>query len=224
MSWRPCLADFCSCTRGQALAKGARCQGCSEGIPRWRGVSEGIKLALKALNLWRCIQLFHASVMEWLDERGASVAKPLHLMHPKHRCPSRTSSLLKALAVYLAAILFVQSLAAAHALGAGPLHQHQPAPFSEAAMVFSHHHAHAHAHASGQRHHHAADDITVLRDAADQEVADAATLALAAALSCMALQTPHAEADTRRHLLCAAPHWSWQTTHTHPLYRPPSQG
>ena len=134
-------------------------------------------------------------------------------------------TVLKVLASYLVAILLLQSLAAAFALGAGPLHQHRyqhsRAPAATAAVLFSHH---DHFHASNQRHHHGAGDSTVAPDAAAQEAAQAAALALTAALSLLAVQTPQAPAANRSHVLHAAPPWFWHTVHTLPLMRPPSQG
>jgi hypothetical protein len=95
------------------------------------------------------------------------------------------------LALYLAAILLVQALAAAWVLGAGALHQHRrqgmavgsPLP-SLASVAFSHRGlepevAHAQAHATGQRHHHAAQEPDVLLQDPAAEAADAAALALA---------------------------------------------
>ena len=142
-------------------------------------------------------------------------------MSPTSRPPPYTRSLLKVLASYLVAIVLVQALAAAFALGAGPLHRHRPLPKSMASVLFLHH---DHAHASGQRHHHAAHDTTVSRDAAEQEAADAARLALTAAFSQLALQVPRADHDLRSHVMRAAPAGSWQPAWTIPLYRPPRQG
>ena len=142
-------------------------------------------------------------------------------MTPTRRPPPYTPYLLKVLASYLAVIVLVQALSAAFALGAGPLHRHRPVPGSMAGVLFLHH---DHAHATGQRHHHAAHDTTVAPDAAEQEAADAARLALTAALSLLALHTPRTTPDLRSHVMLAAPGWSWQTVSTVPLYRPPSQG
>jgi hypothetical protein len=142
-------------------------------------------------------------------------------MSPSRHLPPYTHNLLKVLASYLAVVLLVQALAAAFALGAGPLHRHRPLPASVPSALFSHH---DHAHADGRRHHHAASDSSAALDAAEQEAADAARLALTAALSLMALRTPRYTPDLRRHVMRAAPVWSWQTVSTTPLYRPPNQG
>ncbi len=144
-------------------------------------------------------------------------------VNPTRRPPPYSHSLLRVLAAYLVAIVLVQALAAAFALGAGPLHRHRPLPQSMASVLFLHHDR-AHTHASGQRHHHAVHDSTVDRDAAEQEAADAARLALTAAFSQLALQTPQADHDLRSHVMRAALVWSWQPAWTLPLYRPPRQG
>lgn len=136
------------------------------------------------------------------------------------RLPSRTTSLVKAVALYLVAIVLFQSVAAAFALGAGPAHRHRAAPTSVASVLFSHHEQ---AHASGQRHHHAVGDASVGLDATEQEAADAARLALSAALALLALQTPKTTSLSLAHILIAPPNWSWQTASTLPLYRPPVQ-
>lgn len=127
-------------------------------------------------------------------------------------------SLLKVLACYVAAILLLQGLAAAMALGAGPLHRHQPVHGSTASLVFSHH---AHSHATGQRHDHALADTTVVQDAAEQAAADAAALALSAALSLLALQSARAALASHRHVLMAARAWFWRSLAAGTLYRPP---
>ncbi len=130
-------------------------------------------------------------------------------------------TLLKVLASYLVTILLLQGLAAAFALGAGPLHRHQGAPASSAAALFSHH---DHFHASNQRHHHSAADSTLAPDVAAQEAAEAAALALTAALSLLAVQTPQVQAAGRSHVLHTTPSWFWHTVLAPPLMRPPSQG
>ena len=145
-------------------------------------------------------------------------------MSPTHRSTAHTTDLPRVLVAYLIAILALQSLAAAFALGTGPLHRHRPEPASLASALFMHaDRSHADAHASGQRHHHAATDTTVASDAAEQEAADAARLALTSALSLLALQIPRTAPDLRSHLMLAAPPWSRKTASTLPLYRPPRQ-
>ena len=144
-------------------------------------------------------------------------------MTPNRSLVTSAPTLLKVLASYLIVVLLLQGLAAAFALGAGPLHRHLPAPATAttAAALFSHH---DHFHASNQRHHHDAGDTTVATDAAAQEAAAAAALALTAALSLLAVQTPRALAGGGSHVLHSTPTWFWHSVLTTPLMRPPSQG
>lgn len=154
-----------------------------------------------------------------------------------HRQATGATALFKLLASYLVAVLLLQGLAAAFALGAGPLHQHQGATTGTSASFFAHstHRADPHAehhHDSNERHHHATGDNTVVLDAAahaaaqaaTQAAADSAALALTAALSLLAIQTPRAQASSGSHVLHAAPTWFWHTVLTLPLARPPSRG
>ena len=127
------------------------------------------------------------------------------------------------LAAYLAVILLLQGLAAAIALGAGPLHRHgqAPAPAPLAALAFSHH---GHAHATGERHHHDASDSSVVPDGAAQAALDQVAAALTAALALLALDTPRSLSDPHRHVLRATAAWVCSTTLPAPLYRPPRHG
>jgi hypothetical protein len=140
------------------------------------------------------------------------------------------------LALYLAAILLVQALAAAWVLGAGPLHQHRrqgmavglPPP-SLASVAFSHRGlepevAHAQAHATGQRHHHAAHDPDVLLQDPAAEAADAAAVALTAALALLAWDAPRAQADTRQHVWRDHAPWAVRTAWTPLRFKPPRLG
>ena len=101
-------------------------------------------------------------------------------------------TLLRVLAGYLAAIVVVQALAAAYALGAGHLHHHRDAPVQTdaqpplAAQAFVHH---GHAHALGERHHHAAGDTSVVHEAAAPEALDEASRALGSALTLLAVDS-----------------------------------
>ena len=164
---------------------------------------------------------------------------------PGFRTGFRTGvrSLLRVLAGYVATILLVQALAAAMALGAGPAHRHrahgpaqQLAAPSLAALAFSHRdlahvHAHAQAHAlahtSGERHHHAVGDLSVVRDGAAPEALDLAAQALGSALALLALNNGAgvaASADGRRHVLRAATGWARRSVTPEGPYRPPRQG
>jgi hypothetical protein len=125
---------------------------------------------------------------------------------------STAADLLRVLACWLAALLLLQGVAAAQALGRGPLHRHD----GDAA-------SHAHHHATGERHHHLGDaadaSVTAL---AEMDDADRASLALTAALALMVLG--HATAclaDRRRHVWRQAPSWSGYTHLPAPPRRPP---
>jgi len=142
-------------------------------------------------------------------------------MKPTPRYDHRDTGLLQMLAVYLSVILLLQGLAAAIALGAGPLHRHGQAPAPLAALAFSHH---GHAHASGERHHHDAGDSSVVPDPAAQAALDQVAAALTAALSLLALDTPRSQADPRRHVLHATPAWVCCSALPAELYRPPRRG
>lgn len=148
---------------------------------------------------------------------------------PTRPCPG-SRSLLRVLAAYVAAIVLVQAFAAAFALGAGHLHHHRDTPSRPdtrpalAALTFAHH---GHAHALGERHHHDADDTTVVHEASAPEALDRATQALGSALTLLAvdsLRLPPDHAMARTHVLREAPTWAWCPTHPAGLYRPPRQG
>jgi hypothetical protein len=140
------------------------------------------------------------------------------------------------LALYLAAILLVQALAAAWVLGAGPLHQHRRQGLaagspvaSLASVAFSHRElelqvAHAQAHATGLRHHHAAHDPDVLLQDPAAEAADAAAVALAAALALLAWDAPRAQQDTRQHVWRDHAPWAVRTAWTPLQFKPPRLG
>ena len=138
------------------------------------------------------------------------------------RCTKTLSaSLLRVLAVYLALILGLQGVAAAHALGSGPLHHHRDAPASVASTVFSHH---GHAHQGAERHHHAAVDPDVLPDALVEDGLDTAAFALTAALALLALGATRTTPDTRRHVWRPTAGWAWSTAVPTLLLRPPRRG
>jgi hypothetical protein len=124
--------------------------------------------------------------------------------HPR----STVANLLRLLAVWLAAIMLVQGIAAAQMLGLGPLHRH-----SATAADHEHHHGGA------QRHHHAA-DAGVLPAGQDPDF-NAAAFALTAALALMALGHPRFAADARRHVWRAALPWAWRAIVPALLLRPP---
>lgn len=134
-------------------------------------------------------------------------------------CPER-AEWLRVVAGYLVAIFLLQSLAAAVQLGAGPLHQHRESPVPLATLLFTHH---EHAHASGERHHHAAADNSVVA-VAEVAAADTMTSALCSALALLAvdLAAPWAApAGPGVHVQQATPPWAWLAGPAPSLYRPP---
>ena len=139
------------------------------------------------------------------------------------RKPGRSSAagLLRLLAAYLALILGLQGVAAAHALGSGPLHHHREAPASVAAALFSHQ---AHAHGSSERHHHDEANLSVLPDRAADDGIDAAAFALTAALALLALGAIRVATDARRHVWRPAADWAFLTGFSTLLFEPPRHG
>lgn len=129
-------------------------------------------------------------------------------LHPR----STAANLLRLLAVWLAAIVLVQGIAAAQALGLGPLHRHSDASAR-----------HDHRHDGAQRHHHATVDASVLPAGQDPDF-DATAFALTAALALMALGQSRFVSDTRRHVWRAAPTWAWRTAIPAPALKPPRLG
>ena len=128
---------------------------------------------------------------------------------------STFADLLRLLAGWLAVIVLVQGLAAAFALGTGPLHRHRGAP---AASMPAHHH-----HDSAERHHHSAFDASVLPDTAEASF-DAAAFAITAALALMALAVARPLSDGRCHVWRTALSWAWRCTFPALLLKPPRPG
>lgn len=136
----------------------------------------------------------------------------------RHR--TQRAELLLVLVGYLVAIFLLQGLAAAVQLGAGPLHLHREAPATVASLLFTHH---DHAHASGERHHHAMGDQSVVA-VADASAADTMTSALSSALSLLATNMTAARAaplSGARHVQRPTPPWALQTAPLQSPYRPP---
>ena len=121
---------------------------------------------------------------------------------------STVADLLRLLSGWLAAIVLVQGIAAAVALGGGPLHRHREVPTSVSP-------AHQHHHDDAERHHHNAFDASVLPDAAEPAL-DAAAFAITAALALMALALARRLPDGRRHV--------WRCTFPALLLKPPRLG
>ena len=126
--------------------------------------------------------------------------------HPR----STAADLLRLVAAWLAAIVLVQGIGAAQALGFGPLHRH-----SHASAQHEHHHHVA------ERHHHKA-DASVLPAGQDTDF-NAAAFALTAALALMAFGHWRLALDTRRHVWRAALAWTWRTATPAMWLRPPRQ-
>lgn len=124
---------------------------------------------------------------------------------------STAGDLLRVLASWLALLLFVQGLAAAQALGAGPLHRHGDAVSTLRA---------AHHHSDAQQHHHAAGGASVAA-VAEEGTLDLAAFALTAALTLMALAVYIAGPRLRVQVWCAARAWAWRTTFPAVLRKPP---
>jgi hypothetical protein len=129
---------------------------------------------------------------------------------------STAAELLRLCAAWLAAVLLVQGLAAGLALGAGPLHRHAgggPARTAHDAL---------HRHDAAERHHHRADEPGLVAQA--DAGADAASLALVAALALLAFAARRLLADPRRHARPDVPPFAWRSTAPTPLLRPPRRG
>jgi hypothetical protein len=124
---------------------------------------------------------------------------------------STAASLLRRLAAWLAVIVFAQGLAAAHAIGAGPLHRHRDgdAPAQ-----------HAHHHSGAERHFHDVHDTSVAPAAEEGDI-DAVGLAIAAAMAMMVFAYILTMPAARRHVWRAARSWAWHTAVPAALRKPP---
>ena len=127
------------------------------------------------------------------------------------------SALVRLLAVYLALILALQGVAAAAALGSGPLHRHHDTAPSVASL------GHGHAHADGQRHAHAAADPSVQAVGSAEEATDALAFALTSALSLLALDTPRPVPRAGAEAWSSTASRIFSTAYTSPLFKPPRQ-
>jgi hypothetical protein len=144
-------------------------------------------------------------------------------MRPKGHAATLTD-LLRLGACWLAAIVLLQALAAAQALGQGPLHRHREASAGVSAS------AAPHAHASAERHAHAPSDAAaalpmelVVDDTAS--AVNHAAFALTAALALMLTAfVALAKPDRRRHVWRAAPPWAWRPAQLAGPRRPPRRG
>lgn len=136
------------------------------------------------------------------------------LLAPR-RC-STAADLLRVLACWLAIALGLQGLAAAQALGRGPLHQHRERPPSVAPM-------HTHHHGDAAQHHHAPGDASVVMLDQGNDPFDAGAFALAAALALLALGIVWHTHPRQGHWLRAHRPWAWCTASPRPARRPPRQ-
>ena len=130
------------------------------------------------------------------------------------RARSTAADVARLLACWLAVILLLQGIGAAHALGRGPFHRH----VESLGSAWHHHDA-------SQRHHHAAHDLSVVVSAEGTDATiDAGAFALVAALALMASARSRLSRDTRRHVWRAVCAWSWQTHIPAALRKPPRKG
>lgn len=139
------------------------------------------------------------------------------MLSPRPR--STIADLLRLAAAWLVVVVLVQGVAAAHALGLGPLHVHRPA---EAGATQA---AHGH-HDTAERHVHLAFDAgmqLVAGTAGDLgDSIDGTAFALTAALALMAIGVVLIRpADSRRHVWHAAPASRWRSTTPSPALKPP---
>ena len=135
------------------------------------------------------------------------------MLSPRPR--STAADLLRVLAAWLAAILLLQGIAAAHALGQGPLHRHRDATGPAAV-------GHAHHHDGAERHVHEVADASVLRVGAHDESTDVAAFALTVALALMLLGSWLRNArDASRGAWPNAPRQGWVSVVPAGLLRPP---
>ncbi len=138
------------------------------------------------------------------------------MLSPRPR--STVSDLLRLAAAWLAAVVLVQGVAAALALGMGPLHVHRPDGAHAPGLEQRHHE-------TAERHVHAAFDASAqfFGPAGDLgEGIDGTAFALTAALALMAIGATLARpADTRRHVWRAAPVPGWRSTTPALALKPP---
>jgi|JI8StandDraft_1071087.scaffolds.fasta_scaffold12592_2 hypothetical protein len=138
------------------------------------------------------------------------------MLSPRPR--STVSDLLRLAAAWLAAVVLVQGVAAALALGMGPLHVHRPDGAHAPGLEQRHHD-------TAERHVHAAFDASAqfFGPAGDLgEGIDGTAFALTAALALMAIGATLARpADTRRHVWRAAPVPGWRSTTPALALKPP---
>jgi len=149
------------------------------------------------------------------------IGSTMMLLSPSPR--SALANLLRLLGAWLVVIVFMQGVAAAQALGEGPLHHHVAvaAVVGLGEPVHDHHHHHDHA----ERHVHEAGDSSVLPLAEDPDAIDAAGFALTAAMALMLLGALlRTLPDTGRHVWRPTAARAWRNVTPAALLRPPAGG
>lgn len=136
------------------------------------------------------------------------------LLSPRRR--STAADLLRLLAIWCAAILLGQALAAAYALGAGPLHHHRDTGDAGGVVLQAHVQRHDDA-----RHHHAPGDASVVPADVTEDPFDAAAFALTAAMALLAMGVARAIADSPGHAWIATPPGAWRNAIPAASRRPP---
>ncbi len=139
------------------------------------------------------------------------------------------SALLRLVAIYVACLLAWQGLAAAIALGQGPLHRHRTAVASVVAPLLQHGradvhaHADAHAHADNRRHLHASHDASVVHMAASagEEAPDLLAFALTSAMALLALGSRAVRQATHSAVMCPHRPWALKPAPAALPFRPP---
>jgi hypothetical protein len=156
-------------------------------------------------------------------------------MHLSPRRQSTVADLLRLLAGWLALVVVLQGVAAAHAMASGPLHVHASSAVLAAgtrALALPstglgesrpqmQARTHAHHHDAAQRHQHAAGDASVQTVPGADDAMDAAAFALTAALALLAVAVLRTGSDPRSHVLRCAGGWSLCLAWLAPLRRPP---
>ena len=129
---------------------------------------------------------------------------------------STAADLLRVLAGWLVLIFALQGVAAAHALGSGPLHRHAVSQHATWQGKSQTHH-----HDTAQRHHHASGGTSVQSTPASTDGMDAAAFALTAALALLAVAGLRTGVDPRSHVLRGSGGWSLCQAWLARLRRPP---
>jgi hypothetical protein len=143
-----------------------------------------------------------------------------------HRCfaSSTARDLARLLLGWLAAIVFVQALAAAQGVVQGPLHRHVPAQRtgpSFASLAFAHAEAEGHVHVGWARHLHVGADAATAVVQDDEQSLGATAAAALAAMAAVLIGIGAFTPDRRRHVMRASPGWNLACACLLPPERPP---